>query len=238
MAAPILIFGASGGVGTALARRLTASGHPLHLAGRDEAKLADIARELDAPCTAGDVRLEDDLRRVAAAAGPQLSGLVFAVGSIDLGSLKRLEPKIFADAFALNVTAAAMAVRHTQAALETGGGSVVLFSSVAASAGFRNHAVTGTVKAAVEGLTRSLAADLAPRIRVNCVAPTLTRTPLAASFTGTQPLMESIARQHPLGRIAEAQDVAAVAAMLLSADGGFLTGQVIHVDGGRGTIAG
>lgn len=238
MSAPILVFGASGGIGSALARRLAASGRPLHLTGRDEARLKGLARELGAPFTSGDVLVEEELRRIAAAAGPELSGLVFAVGSIDLGPLKRLGPEVFAHAFALNVTAAAMAVRSTQAALDAGGGSVVLFSSVAAGAGFRNHTVTGTVKAAVEGLTRSLAADLAPKIRVNCIAPTLTRTPLAAAFTRTPPLVEGIARQHPLGRIADADDIAGVAAMLLGPEGKFLTGEVIHVDGGRSTIAG
>ena len=91
----------------------------------------------------------------------------------------------------------------------------MLYSSVAAGSGFRNHAVTGTVKAAVEGLTRSLAAELAPKVRVNCIAPTLTRTPLAAAFTGNPLLAEGIARQHPLARLGEPDDLAGVAAMLL-----------------------
>lgn len=236
--APILIFGATGGIGGALARRLAAAGRPLHLSGRDAGKLEALARELGAGATAADVRRPGELERVAAAAGPELAGLVFAVGSIDLGPLKRLAAEQFAGAFELNVTAAAMAVRASLPALAAGEGAVVLFSSVAAGSGFRNHAVTGSVKAAVEGLARALAAELAPKVRVNCIAPTLTRTPLAASFTGTPQLVEGIARQHPLGRIGEPDDVAGVATMLLGPAGGFITGQVLHVDGGRGSIAG
>jgi NAD(P)-dependent dehydrogenase (short-subunit alcohol dehydrogenase family) len=235
---PILIFGATGGIGSALARRLAADGRPLHLSARDRGRLEALARELDAEHTAGDVRDPAQIERVVAAAGGALGGLVFAVGSIDLGPLKRLAAGQFADAFALNVTAAALAVKAALPALAAAEGSVVLYSSVAAGSGFRNHAVTGSVKAAVEGLTRSLAAELAPKVRVNCLAPTLTRTPLAASFINSPPLAEGIARQHPLGRLGEPEDLAGVAAMLLGPEGRFLTGQVIHVDGGRGSIAG
>ena len=97
--------------------------------------------------------------------------------------------------------------------------------------------MTGTVKAAVEGLTRALAAELAPKVRVNCVAPTLTRTPLAASLIASAQTAEAVARQHPLARLGEADDVAAVAAMLLGPEAGFVTGQVVGVDGGRGALA-
>lgn len=238
MPGPVLIFGATGGIGTALARRLAAADIGLHLSGRDRARLDALARELGAAATPGDVLDQADQERIAAAAGPRLSGLVFAVGSIDLAPLKRLDAPQFAAAFALNVTAAAMAVRANLTALAAGEGSVVLFSSVAAGMGFRQHAVTGSVKAGVEGLARALAAELAPKVRVNAIAPTLTRTGLAAPFTSSPPLVESIARQHALGRIGEPDDVAAVAAALLAETGRFVTGQVIHVDGGRSVIAG
>jgi NAD(P)-dependent dehydrogenase (short-subunit alcohol dehydrogenase family) len=240
MADPILIFGATGGIGAALARRLAAGGHALHLSARDRGRLETLAAELNAEQTPGDVTRADDLARVVAAASPRgaLAGLVFAVGSIDLGPLKRLTADQLARAFALNVTAPALAVQVALPALTEGTGAVVLYSSVAAGSGFRNHAVTGTVKAAVEGLTRALAAELAPSVRVNAIAPTLTRTPLAAALTGNRLLAEGIARQHPLGRLGEPEDLAGVAAMLLGPDGRFVTGQVIHVDGGRGSILG
>jgi NAD(P)-dependent dehydrogenase (short-subunit alcohol dehydrogenase family) len=241
---PVLIFGATGGIGGALARLLAGRGVAVHLAARDAARLAALAGELGrgATATACDVLDEEGVaravREAAEAGGGALSGLAFAVGSIDLMPLRRTTSDLFAAAFALNVTAAAAAVRHAQPALAAGGGAVVLFSSVAAGLGFRNHAVTGTVKAAVEGLTRALAAELAPRARVNCVAPTLTRTPLAAPLLASPQAAEAIARQHPLARLGEAADVAAVAAALLSPDAsGYVTGQVVHVDGGRGALA-
>ena len=240
MDGPILIFGATGGVGSSLARRLAAAGRAVHLSARDPARLDALATELGCEATRGDVTRPGDIERVVAAAvrDGRLAGLAYAVGSIDLGPIKRLQAEQFAAAFALNVTAPALAVQAALAALSEGEGSVVLYSSVAASRGFRNHAVTGAVKAAVEGLARSLAAELAPKIRVNAIAPTLTRTPLAAALTQNRLLSEGIARAHPLGRIGEPQDLAGVGAMLLGADGRFITGAVIPVDGGRGGVAG
>ena len=239
MSHPILIYGATGGIGSALARRLAAEGYDLHLSARGQSALEALAAEHHAGATAGDVRSDEDLRQItaAAAASGALAGLVFAVGSIDLMPLRRATPEAFADALALNVTAAAQAVRHAQAALSAGNGTVVLFSSVAARLGFKNHAVIGTAKAAVEGLTRALAAELAPRVRVNCIAPTLTRTPLAAPLLPNSTVAEALAKLHPLGRLGEAADLAAVAAMLLGESGAYMTGQVLHVDGGRADLS-
>ena len=238
---PVLIIGGTGGIGGALARRLSSQGRPVHLAARDRGRLETLADELGAGRTRCDALAEAEVERAvaeAAAASGGLAGLVYAVGSIDLVPLRRLEARRLADAFALNVTGAALAARAAQGPLAAAGGAVVMFSSVAAGTGFKNHAVTGTVKAAVEGLTRALAAELAPKVRVNCVAPSLTRTPLAAALLGSRQVEEAIAKQHPLGRIGEAEEVAAVAALLLGAETAFVTGQVIHVDGGRGVVAG
>jgi NAD(P)-dependent dehydrogenase (short-subunit alcohol dehydrogenase family) len=238
---PVLIIGGTGGIGAALARRLSSAGRLVHLAARDQGRLEALADELGAGRTLCDALIETEVERAvadAAEASGGLAGLVYAVGSIDLVPLRRLDARRLADAFALNVTGAAIAARAAHGPLAAAGGAIVLFSSVAAGTGFRNHAVTGTVKAAVEGLTRALAAELAPKVRVNCVAPSLTRTPLAAALLGSRQVEEAIARQHPLGRIGEAEEVAAVAALLLGAETAFVTGQVIHVDGGRGVVAG
>jgi NAD(P)-dependent dehydrogenase (short-subunit alcohol dehydrogenase family) len=172
----------------------------------------------------------------AASGSGELGGLAYCVGSIALKPLKRTSESDFLEAFRLNALGAAMAVQAAEPALRKGKGSVVLFSTVAVGSGFPNHAVIAAAKGATEALSRSLAADLAPDVRVNCIAPSLLRTPLASSFTNNETMANSLAQLHPIPRLGEAQDAAALAAFLLGADSGWITGQVIPVDGGRSSI--
>jgi NAD(P)-dependent dehydrogenase (short-subunit alcohol dehydrogenase family) len=234
----VLVFGATGGIGGALARRLAASGRALHLSGRNAAALGVIAAELGAPASVCDVLDEGQLARTVAeaATGGPLTGLAFCVGSIVLKPLGRVTTDDHLDAYRLNVLAAARAIALAAEALKAGQGAVVLFSSVAARAGFPNHSVIGPVKAAVEGLTAALAAELAPAVRVNCIAPSLTRTVMAAPLTGNATMAKAIAAQHPIPRLGEPEDAAALAAFLLGPESGWITGQVIGVDGGRSSI--
>jgi NAD(P)-dependent dehydrogenase (short-subunit alcohol dehydrogenase family) len=113
---------------------------------------------------------------------------------------------------------------------------VVLFSTVAARAGFPNHASIAAAKGAVEGLTVALAAELAPAVRVNCIAPSLTRSAMAAPLVGNVQMAEAIAKQHPIPRLGEGEDSAALADFLLSPGAGWITGQVFAVDGGRSSV--
>jgi NAD(P)-dependent dehydrogenase (short-subunit alcohol dehydrogenase family) len=240
MEAPVLILGGSGGVGSALARTLKAKGVPVHLFARDQGRLEAVAAEIGgAKTTAVDVMDGSALTKAVAEAcqGDQgAAGLAYCVGSIVLKPLKRAKEEEFMQAFRLNSVGAALAVQAAEPALRRAGGSVVLFSTIAAGSGFANHTVTAAAKGATEALTRSLAADLSPDVRVNCIAPSLLKTPLAKSLTHNEVVAKSIAQLHPLPRLGEAEDAANLAGFLLSPESSWISGQVISVDGGRSTL--
>lgn len=238
MSGKVLIFGATGGIGSTTARRLGAAGVSLHLAARNESALKSLCEELSATGSAGDVTDEAFFAKVASEAGAELSGLVYAVGTLNLRKLEQLKREDYLCDLELNAVGAALAVRAALPALKAGDGtgSVVLFSSVAARQGFSFHASMGMAKAAVSGLTLALAAELAPGIRVNAIAPSLTDTPLAKGILGSEQMAKAIARMHALPRLGTTDDMASLATFLLSPDSNWITGQIIGVDGGRSTV--
>ncbi|MCH9815878.1 MAG: SDR family oxidoreductase [Actinomycetia bacterium] len=236
---PVLIYGATGGIGQATARTLHARGYPLHLCGRDEAALRQVAGEVAAGYTVGDVTDRAVLAKATESAGPELAGLVFAVGTLQLKPLGRVTLDDFLTDFTVNAAAAALAIQAAVPALKKNPepSSVVLYSSVAASMGFRFHSSIAMAKGAVEGLTRTLAAELAPSIRVNAVAPSLTQTALAAPLLRNDKAVAQLGAAHPMRRLGAAADVAALTTTLIGPESGWITGQVIGVDGGRSTVA-
>lgn len=238
MSARILIYGAAGGIGAACARLLHARGHALHLVGRNPETLLSLAEELQATHTLGDVTDSSLFARATQEAGEVLDGLIYAVGSINLKPLQRLTEADFLRDYTLNALGAALAVQAAVPALRKAQqpASVVLFSSVAATQGFGFHASIGMAKGAVQGLTLALAAELAPRVRVNAIAPSLTRTPLAAGLLANEQTAANIAALHPLPRLGTPDDVAQLAAFLIGAESSWMTGQVLGLDGGRSTL--
>ena len=237
MSGKILIYGGVGGIGGAAATLLKRRGFELHLTGRDAARLAAAAGPLGASFTLADVDDPESFARVSAEAGPCLQGLIYAIGTINLKPFQRLTAVDYERDFRINAIGAASAVKAALPALKAGGqASIVLFSTVAVAMGFASHASVAMAKGAVEGLTRSLAAELAPAIRVNAIAPSLTKTPLAAAFTANPERCAALGAQHPLQRLGEAGDIAGLAAFLVSGDASWMTGQVIAMEGGRGRV--
>ncbi len=167
----------------------------------------------------------------------ELAGLAYCPGSIDLKPFRSIKPEDLRAAFELNVVGAFRCAQQCSERLKRVPGSgIVFFSTVAVQRGMAFHASVASAKGAVEGLTRSLAAELAPTVRVNCIAPSLTRTSLAEKLLSSPEREKASAERHPLKRVGEPEEIAAMAAFLLSDDARWITGQVLGVDGGMSAI--
>ena len=167
----------------------------------------------------------------------KLDGLIYCPGTINLKPFHRFTETDFLNDWQINVMGAIKTIQTALPKLKlSGNASIILFSTVAVAVGMPFHASIAAAKGAVEGLTRSLAAELAPVIRVNCIAPSLTNTPLAEKLLSTPEKTEASEKRHPLQSIGQPADIAAMAAFLLSDNAKFITGQIIHIDGGMSGV--
>lgn len=232
----LVIVGGSRGIGLGIVQRCAAQGASVLVASRSMGQLATLQQSTAELIShvALDVTKES---LSSAQLPPTIDGFVYAPGSINLGMLRSLDVQQMRDDFELNVVGA---VRCLQAALPglkaSGVGSAVFFSTVAVAQGLPMHTSISAAKSAIEALVRTWAAELSPTIRVNAIAPALTDTPLAERFLSTEEKRKAMDARYPLGRVGQIDDMSAAVEFLLSDRSSWITGQVLHVDGGLSTV--
>ena len=236
MSEKYLIVGATGSIGSSLAEQLYASGKEIHLVSRNEEETKSLSEKFNCSYTIADVLEEKFVDKIKSDI-EEVNGIAYCVGSIDLKPFRMVTENDFNKCMKLNLYSAVELIKGYQESLKKNKGSIVLFSTVAAQRGFTNHTIIASTKAAVEGLTVSLAAEFAPNIRVNCIAPSLTNSKIAEPMLKNKVLADGIAKAHPLKRIGEGKDSASLAKFLITEDSSWVTGQIIAVDGGRSKLS-
>ena len=225
----VLIIGGSSGIGRALVDLLVPE-HNIYVASRSNESLANAEVTHISYDVMNDALDVSDLPE-------QLDGFVYCPGSINLRPFRGLKPQTFQDDFNLNVVGAVKSLQSVLPLLQKSPqASLVFYSTVAVSTGMPFHASVAAAKGALEGLTRSLAAEYAPKFRVNCIAPSLTDTPLADKFLNNEAKLEKAQERHPLKQVGTAKNIAQMTAFLLGEQSQWMTGQILHVDGGIGDL--
>lgn len=226
----ILVVGGTSGIGNDVCKKLSAEGCNVHVISRgtkDIEKFSGVTYGIWDATTATLPEIPFE----------QLDGLVYCPGSINLKPFHRITDAEFEDELNVNTLGAVRVLKASLPHLKKSvHASIVLFSTVAVQTGMPFHSSIAMAKGAVEGLVRSLAAEWAPNIRVNAIAPSLTNTPLAEKLLATPEKTEASAKRHPLGRIGQPTDIAECVVFLLSDKSSWITGQVLHVDGGMGRL--
>lgn len=227
-----LIIGASSGIGKQLATQLSESGNRVYGTYYE----TDVSFNTNSQINYHPLNVLDATQNLDFLPDT-LDGFVYCPGSINLKPFGRIAPADFIDDYKLQVVGAVSLIQSVYTKLrKSGSGSIVLFSTIAVQNGFPYHSQVSASKGAIEGLTKALAAEFSPKIRVNCIAPSLTDTPLAVNLLNTDEKKEANAAKNPLKRNGTTEDIAHMAAFLLSDKASWMTGQIVHVDGGFSTI--
>ncbi len=231
-------MGANGGIGENITLRFAKAGYDVYATMQDPDKASENLRVSAKKIMPVDVTNPASIEAALSdfSEAKPVHALAYCIGSIDLMPLKASRDEHFTKAFEVNVLGAVRALRLLEKPLKAGQGSVVLFSSIVTYQGFVNHTVIGAAKGAIEGLAKSLAAEWAGQVRVNVIAPSLTDTALARPFTSSPQMRESIEKMHPVPRLGTSDDIGAMAQYLMGSESGWVTGQIMRVDGGRSTL--
>lgn len=236
----IAILGATGSIGSSLARVLSAAGHSLVLLGRNEAKLAQLSQETSQPFAVVDMSSSQNLIvAITTSMNPaeSLTGIVNCIGSLWLKPIQFTSDEDFRTVVDTNLFTGFATVKAAAKLMRENGGSVVLLSSAAAEIGLHHHESIGAAKAGIIGLARSAAASLSNyNVRVNCVCPGMTRTEMTRQIWENPTSEKASQEMHALGRIGEPAHIASMIQFLLDPANDWITGQAIAVDGGLSTI--
>ncbi len=223
----ILVVGGSKGIGREIVSSQLEKGNRCYNFSRTESGINNqnlIEKKIDI--------LSGDLPNIE-----NIDTVIYCPGSINLKPILQLKEEDFVNDFNINVLGAIKTVKTYLNNLKKGDDpSLLFFSTVAVRQGMPFHSSVSVAKAGIEGLTKSLAAELAPSIRVNCIAPTITRTDMAQRILRNEKIEENIANKHPLKKICEAKDISDMADFLISHNAKNITGQIMHVDGGMSTL--
>tara|TARA_B100001250_G_scaffold262008_1_gene225712 strand:- start:128 stop:850 length:723 start_codon:yes stop_codon:yes gene_type:complete len=236
MSKKILIFGGTGAIGFSIAKKMNEEDYSPVIISRNKEDLINKAEIIGCEYETCDVLDSDQIEKVSKKYNDEVVGLAYCVGSINLKPLKMSKDDDFIDSFKINTLGAINVIKSNLASLTKNNGSILLFSTVAVQQGFANHSIVSSSKGAIEGLTHSLAAEFAPKIKVNCIAPSLTDSKMSQKMLSNETIRKAIENMHPIPKIGTGEDFADFSSFLLSEKNNWITGQIFHIDGGRSTL--
>ena len=231
----IVILGGSGEIGSSIALNLKNEYKPFLIA-RNEDRLKEVSKKIHCDYAVSDINDKNSYIETLKKIKDPIYGFAYCVGSISLKSIKNSTKNDFLDSFNINVLGAITGIQTVLEQLVNNKGSILLFSTIAVKNGFSNHSIIASSKGAIEGLTRSLAAELSPEVRVNCIAPSLVESKMSNKIISNSKIAEGIAKMHPIPKLGKGKDFGALGALLLTDFSSWITGQIYNVDGGRSSL--
>ena len=232
----ILIYGGTGAIGFSIAKKMNEEGYSPVIISRNKEELISKAENIGCEYETCDILDSDQIENVSKKYNDEVVGLAYCVGSINLKPLRMSKNDDFIDSFKINTLGAINVIKSNLPSLTKNNGSILLFSTVAVQQGFANHSIVSSSKGAIEGLTHSLAAEFAPKIKVNCIAPSLTDSKMSQKMLSNETIRKAIENMHPIPKIGTGEDFADFSSFLLSKKNNWITGQIFHIDGGRSTL--
>tara|TARA_B100000676_G_scaffold310757_1_gene378298 strand:- start:258 stop:980 length:723 start_codon:yes stop_codon:yes gene_type:complete len=236
MSNKILVFGGTGSIGKALSKKLKKDNYEPIILSRNEEELKVVSKEIDCDYKVCDVLDLEKVKNISEEFKDDIYGIAYCVGSINLKPIKISKDEDYIESFKINTLGAINIIRLNYESLAKKNGSILLYSTIAVKQGFTNHTIVSTAKGAIEGLTLSLAAEFAPKIRVNCIAPSLTDAKMTKKIISNDNIKKAIETMHPIPKIGSGEDFSDIGSFLLSGKNSWITGQIFHIDGGRSSL--